>query len=423
VLIFNAGWGKVVLQDIGEFIKRFAELAKTAPPDTLAVVVAGSIVIGVGAHWLWTKRSRQQSIPVPPPVPNPKPAPLPDPVPATLCNMPEHATLLEELKHYRAIDAALSKDDDELWRFRNASPPRELLEALSSSRVKTIVVANNKGGVGKSTITCNLAACLDEWGFRVLVIDFDYQGSSTQMLLRASGNPKVERSLADHLVAGNVAELDKAVKLQNGALDRLYLTRTKLIPATYTFARMENRLMLRWLSRHEDDDIRYNLLRVLQSPFIQDEKRGFDIVLIDAPPRLTTGTVNALCAATHLIVPTILDGLSAETVEAYLRQIKLLVKSQLNPHIELSGVVGTMTEGKTLKPEESTELDGLRRVMKEQWSGSAEPFKTFLPDRSAFRKAAGRQLAYFTDRGENSAREFVESLAVEVIERTGLKRK
>jgi cellulose biosynthesis protein BcsQ len=400
-----------MLYDIGEFTKSFGLLLGCAPPDSLAVVVAGSILSGVLGKSVWDHLNRKSV-----PINNPTRA----------CTIPEHANLEKlveqqqnELEHYTRIDDILKRDDDELWRFRRDQPPAHLLERLAKTKTRIFTIANNKGGVGKTTLTANLAACLDERGCRVLVIDLDYQGSLTQTLLRTAGK-ELTVSLSDQLIAGNMDTIASAIDLQHGALNRLRLTRTRIVTATYTLARSENRLMLRWLSKHEKTDIRYNLLRALLGHNVQDKLHGYDVVLIDAAPRLTTATVNALCASTHVIVPTILDGLSSETVPSFLRQTRSLVKASLNPHIELAGVVGTMTQGAGLTADETTELEALRRYANIEWGSNRHIFKTWVPDKSSFRKTAGRQLAYFEDRGANGAAGFIKSLADEVISRSGM---
>lgn len=404
-----------MLYDIQEFIKKFSELLKVAPPESLAVVMVGSAMVGTMGKTAWDRLRR------PPLGPGVSPLPKGD------CSNPQHADLEKQLKelrqeldHHAKIDEVLQGEEDELWRFRSDPPPAELLEKLARLGVKIITIANNKGGVGKTTLTANLLACLDQRGYRVLAIDFDYQGSLTQVLLRACGK-RLTTVLADQLLAGKSDALKLAIDLQHGALHRLRLTRSKLIPSAYTLARAENRLMLRWLSRHEKQDIRYNLLRVLLSADLADRAKGYDCILIDAPPRLTTATINAFCASTHVIVPTILDGLSSETVPSFLRQTKTLIKASLNPHLELAGIVGTMTAEAGLTADEGEELLSLGRNAQTEWGVNGTVFESWIPDRAAFRKAAGKQLAFFEDRGKNSAEEYINLLADQVIARTGMR--
>ena len=97
--------------------------------------------------------------------------------------------------------------------------------------------------------------------------------------------------------------------------------------------------MVEWLIAKRKDDVRYSLAKTLHDAKIQDR---FDIILIDAPPRLTTGSVQAFCAATHVLVPTILDGMSAEATGGFVEQ--LATNNALWPHIKLLGAFGNMTE-------------------------------------------------------------------------------
>jgi chromosome partitioning protein len=98
--------------------------------------------------------------------------------------------------------------------------------------------------------------------------------------------------------------------------------------------------MIEWLLKETQDDVRYRLAKVLLTDEI---KSKFDIILLDAPPRLSTGTINALCASNFLIVPTIFNALSAETVGNFLRTVKQLVLSNLNPQLSVLGVLETLT--------------------------------------------------------------------------------
>jgi len=96
---------------------------------------------------------------------------------------------------------------------------------------------------------------------------------------------------------------------------------------------------MEWLLGETDDDLRYRLANILHRDTIANQ---YDLVLIDAPPRLTTGTMNALCASTHLIVPTAFTAVSAEPVANFLAMARA-VKTKLNPHLKMIGVVETLT--------------------------------------------------------------------------------
>jgi hypothetical protein len=98
-----------------------------------------------------------------------------------------------------------------------------------------------------------------------------------------------------------------------------------------------------------------------------------------------------------------------------------LIKQDLNPHLELAGVVGTMTEEKNLKPEERAERENVVRWVKDEWGASGCVFDTHIPDRTSLAKAAGRDLAYFADVGDNAAQGFFDRLGAEVASRVGLR--
>jgi chromosome partitioning protein len=113
--------------------------------------------------------------------------------------------------------------------------------------------------------------------------------------------------------------------------------RLRVVPGYYDLAQAENRLLIEWLFNEDYIDIRYQLARILHDPIVQT---NFSRVIIDAPPRLTTACVQGLCAATHVIIPTVLDRLSGEAVGTYLGQIETLKSAKVCPYIKYGGVVG-----------------------------------------------------------------------------------
>lgn len=117
------------------------------------------------------------------------------------------------------------------------------------------------------------------------------------------------------------------------------LPRSELASSFYELALLEDRLMVEWLLQEGGDDVRFRLANVLLQDGIREK---FDVVLIDCPPRLTTGTINALCASTHVLVPTIFNPIAAEPVANFIGTAKGLM-DQLNPKLEFLGVVETMT--------------------------------------------------------------------------------
>src|SRR5260370_24027885 len=86
-------------------------------------------------------------------------------------------------------------------------------------------------------------------------------------------------------------------------------------------------------------DVRYTVEKILHSDIVQ---RAFDLIIIDCPPRLTTSEIQAFCASSHLLIPTIFDRTSAEAVVTLYDQIETLKGAGICPHLKYMGVVGTM---------------------------------------------------------------------------------
>ena len=278
-------------------------------------------------------------------------------------------------------------DDNNLWRRTPVDKPPRYDADLQAS-IPIILLANLKGGVGKTTIAANLAAyferCKDE---RVLAIDLDHQGSLSSMLLPESTqrNP-APADTVKRLIGGDAT----AVSGPFAPCEYIRHTQrhSRLVECDDTFANFETRLLLEWLIGDRQDDIRYNLSRVLHGPQVQ---QNFDRVIIDAPPRMTTGLVNALCASTHLVVPFVLDVLSAERVGLFLRTVDRM-RGQLFPYLKLAGVVGTMkgdTSSRLRGAEQKAILEAERGVSL-NWGDGQYVLKDFLiPRRQAIADTAG----------------------------------
>ena len=238
---------------------------------------------------------------------------------------------------------------------------------------------------------------------RVLLIDLDYQGSLTNWMIKAAGihippEQSYRLSHANGLVDGRARELWVAESLRS-ANTAEGLTKAQLVTSDYSLTRHETRLMLNWLLQGGIPDIRFNIAEALLGRRVQDQDRGFDVVIIDTPPRLTTGTVGALIAATHLVVPTILDPLSGEAVGSFLKQAWRL-RERFNPGLELAGVVGTMTTARPLgKPLTATELDvrGLVLSRMQEWKTKAYMFNADIQDIARIRRRAGVLNPYFSE--------------------------
>ena len=188
---------------------------------------------------------------------------------------------------------------------------------------RVLAIANQKGGVGKTTTTVNLGASLAVLGYRVLIIDLDPQGNATTGLGINSRN--LESSIYDVLL--HDTPLEDAI--EPSSLRNLFVA-----PATIDLAGAEIELVPAF-SRE---------LRLRRA--IEGLGDDFDFTLIDCPPSLGLLTVNGLAAATEVVVPIQCEYYALEGLGQLLRNVNL-VQQNLNPALELSAIVCTMYDART----------------------------------------------------------------------------
>ncbi len=302
----------------------------------------------------------------------------------------ERRTAKIRLTKYEAVREAMLADEDELWRLHPEIPPPKYFDLLARSRTKIISIANHKGGVGKTTLTANLAAYFEKrLGKRCLLIDLDYQGSLSQAMLRSAGIPYAG-SLANDLLSG-AATGEELLKLTKHL--QPVLPQSSIITANYELYSLENRLLLRWLLEEIDTDIRFHLGPVLLSPEVQAQ---YDVILLDTPPRLTTSAINALCASHYILIPTVPDMLSAQSVGRFMRHVKDLQIS-LNPALAVAGIVINLAGRATLNDSEKDAVASITRDLT-PLIGKPHIFDRHIPRLSALSGAAGEEIAYLNDR-------------------------
>jgi len=188
---------------------------------------------------------------------------------------------------------------------------------------KIIAVTNQKGGVGKTTTSVNLSACVAAEGKRVLVVDADPQGNATSGF--GVDVDKNAVTIYEVLIDGREAE---------SALLRTPVKGLSLMPADIRLAGAE--LELVGLAHRE-----HKLKQSLAS-----QRDRYDYLFIDCPPSLGLLTLNALSAADSVLVPIQCEYYALEGVTALMNTIQL-VKKQLNPALEIEGVVLTMLDART----------------------------------------------------------------------------
>nr|WP_235900558.1 ParA family protein [Lolliginicoccus suaedae] len=192
---------------------------------------------------------------------------------------------------------------------------------------RVFTVANQKGGVGKTTTTVNLAVALAIHGLNVLVIDLDPQGNASTALgaEHGSGTPS-----SYEMLLGDI-EPSEAIQ-RSTASENLHV-----IPATIDLAGAEIELVTLEGREHK-------LKHVLASPEIQ--RRGFDYIFIDCPPSLGLLTLNAMVAATEVLIPIQCEYYALEGVGQLLNNIEL-VRAHLNPRLSISTILLTMYDART----------------------------------------------------------------------------
>ncbi len=299
------------------------------------------------------------------------------------------------------------RDERDLWDLRESEPPNGFSAWARAPRPPVLLVANLKGGVGKTTLAANLAGFFDITGRqRVLLLDLDYQGSLSSMAARAARLDDAEPT-THHLISGD--EGGDFIAAEAQALTSV-LPRTRIMMAQYVLAQVENRSMIEWALGETETDGRFNLARALMHPHIAET---YDLVIIDAPPRLSFAMINALAASSHILAPTTVDGLSAETVGNFFAAVGAL-KGALNPHIRLAGVVATMAPQIKLGGPQLDAMPRLREAVA-YWGDGGRIFDSHIPRRQAIAAAAGSDIAYATLGAEgDSVRALFDPLGEEV---------
>lgn len=188
---------------------------------------------------------------------------------------------------------------------------------------RTIVVANQKGGVGKTTTAINLSASLAELGQKVLIIDMDPQGNATSGI-------GVEKEDAENTV---YELLLGQCTIEDCMIKDVYKN-LSLLPSNINLAAAEIELI-------DIDEKEYILKKE-----VAKVKENYNFIIIDCPPSLSMLTINSMCASDTVLVPIQCEYYALEGLTQLMHTINL-VRERLNPDLEMEGVVFTMYDART----------------------------------------------------------------------------
>lgn len=250
---------------------------------------------------------------------------------------------------------------------------------------RIIAIANQKGGVGKTTTAINLSSCLAEAGQKVLTIDFDPQGNATSGLGLEKGQ------IEDTVYEMMLGDCSFEECLQHGVQEDL-----DVLPSDSNLSGAEIELL-------DVDDKEFVLKSHLEK--IKDE---YDFIIIDCPPSLSLLTLNALVAADTVLVPIQCEYYALEGLSQVLRTINI-VKRRMNSSLEMEGVVFTMYDART-----NLSLEVVENVKNNL---NEKIYKTIIPRNVRLAEAPSHGMPINIYDSKSTGAESYRLLAAEVISR------
>ena len=251
---------------------------------------------------------------------------------------------------------------------------------------KIIAVANQKGGVGKTTTVINMSAYLAEKGKKTLIIDSDPQGNSTTGI----GIDKQNLKQTLYSLMLDSSEKPEILHTEVESLD--------IIPTDIQLSGAEIELI-------DVDKREYILKSIIEN---NDLKNIYDYIVIDCPPSLNLLTINALASADTVLIPLQCEFLALEGLSQFLHTFRL-IKSKMNKQLDIEGVVFTMYDARTNLAAE---------VVQEVASYLGETYQCLIPRNVRLSEAPsyGLPISMYDSRSKGAAA--YEKLASDIIERT-----
>lgn len=250
---------------------------------------------------------------------------------------------------------------------------------------KIIAIANQKGGVGKTTTAINLSAALAEQGKKVLVIDTDPQGNTTSGF--GLEKNELENTIYELLLGDSSVE-ECIVREENSGV--------YILPANVNLAAVEVELI-------DTDKKEFILKREID--WVKDK---YDFLIIDCPPSLSLLTINALTTADTVLVPIQCEYYALEGLSQLIHTVNL-VKSRLNPELDMEGVVFTMYDARTNLSEDV--VSNVKSALKQHI------FDTIIPRNIRLAEAPSHGLPVNLYDPKSAGAEAYQSLAKEVIKK------
>ncbi len=251
---------------------------------------------------------------------------------------------------------------------------------------KIIAIANQKGGVGKTTTSINLSACLGELGKKVLVIDLDPQGNCTSGF-------GIEKEQIQNTVYELI--LNKC-SIKNSMMEVEGIENVTIIPSNVNLAGAEIELL------------EFNEKEYILKNSIDYVKEDFDYIIIDCPPSLNMLTVNAMTTADSMLIPIQCEYYALEGIGQLITTINL-VQQRLNSKLKIEGVVFTMYDGRTNLSKDV--VDNVKNNL------NANIYNTIIPRNVSLAEAPSNGLPITVYDNKSTGAESYRNLAKEVVEK------